>query len=83
MAGRLLYSPGEGMSSKLPEEERKEPENKFSSTKTPRKGVLELRPRSFLCIGRLGWKFLVFDRKLPLSLIHREGRHRHIDALPH
>jgi hypothetical protein len=36
MAGRLLYSPREGMSSKVPEEERKEPENKFSSTKTPR-----------------------------------------------
>jgi hypothetical protein len=46
MAGRLLYSPGEGMSSKLPEEERKEPENKFSNTKTPRKGVLELRGKA-------------------------------------
>ena len=46
MAGRLLYSPGEGMSSKLPEEERKEPENKFSGTKTLRNGVLELRDQA-------------------------------------
>jgi hypothetical protein len=46
MAGRLLYSPREGMSSKVPEEEWKEPENKFTSTKTPGKGVLELRDQA-------------------------------------
>jgi hypothetical protein len=86
MAGRILYSSREGMSSKVPEKgaeaERKGMENNFSPQRHRGDGRMGKR-RSFLCIGRLGWKFLVFDRELSLSLVHGEGGHRHIDALPH